>query len=74
MFACSSPCPMREMGHRVFGRIPVPIRSGINRGRKWSVVALGRGYRSGSFGREGVGPDRDVDTERLADLRLFRGP
>lgn len=46
------PYPMREMGHRVFGRIPVPIRSGINRGRKWSVVALGRGYGSGSFGRE----------------------
>lgn len=46
------PYPIRELGHRAFGRVPVRIRSGINRGRKWSVVALGRGYGSGSFGRE----------------------
>ncbi|HUF76242.1 MAG TPA: FkbM family methyltransferase [Longimicrobiales bacterium] len=28
------------------------IRGGPNRGKRWSVVALGRGYGSGSFGRD----------------------
>jgi FkbM family methyltransferase len=46
------PYPIRAMGHRALGRVPVRIRSGVNRGRKWSLVALGRGYGSGSFGRE----------------------
>jgi FkbM family methyltransferase len=46
------PYVIREMGHRAFGRIPVRVRSGINRGRKWSAVALGRGYGTGSFGAD----------------------
>ena len=46
------PHPIRALGHRAFGRIRVPIRSGHNRGKRWSVVALGRGYGSGSFGRD----------------------
>lgn len=46
------PYPIRALGHRAFGRIRVRIRSGVNRGRRWSVVALGRGYGSGSFARD----------------------
>lgn len=46
------PYPIREMGHRAFGRVRLRIRSGINRGSKWSVVAWGRGYGPGSFARD----------------------
>jgi FkbM family methyltransferase len=46
------PYPIRELGHRALGRLSVRVRSGVNRGRRWSVVALGRGYGTGSFGRE----------------------
>jgi len=46
------PYSVRVLGHRALGRIPVRVRSGINRGVRWSIVALGRGYGSGSFGRD----------------------
>jgi FkbM family methyltransferase len=46
------PYVVRTLGHRIFGRIRVHIREGANRGKRWSVVALGRGYGSGSFGRD----------------------
>ena len=48
------PYPVRAFGHRAFGRISVRIRGGINRGKHWSVVSLGRGYGSGTFGRERI--------------------
>lgn len=46
------PYPIRALGHRFLGGLAVPIRTGLNRGRRWSVVALGRGYGSGTFGRD----------------------
>ncbi len=46
------PYALRALGHRLLGGVPVRIRSGTNRGRRWSLVALGRGYGSGSFGRD----------------------
>lgn len=49
------PHPIRAFGQRAFGRIPVRIRGGPNRGRRWSLVALGRGYGSGTFGRDRLG-------------------
>jgi hypothetical protein len=46
------PYPLRALGHRFLGGVPVRVRSGINRGRKWSLAAQGRGYGSGAFGRD----------------------
>lgn len=46
------PHRVRTAGQRVLGGIPVPIASGPNRGRRWSLAALGRGYGSGAFARE----------------------
>lgn len=46
------PHRVRAAGQRVLGGIPVPIVSGPNRGRRWSVAALGRGYGSGAFARD----------------------
>ena len=46
------PRSIRMLGQRLFGRLRVPIRGGINRGKRWSVVALGLGYGAGSFGRD----------------------
>ncbi len=57
------PYPVRVLGHRTLGRISVRIRAGMNRGMRWSVVTLGRGYGSGSFGRD-----------RLAALALVTRP
>lgn len=44
------PFAIRDLGHRLFGSIRVPVASGINQGMKWSIVTTGRGYGSGSFG------------------------
>jgi FkbM family methyltransferase len=38
----------------VLGDVPVPIRSGRNRGLRWSLAALGRGYGSGRFARDRI--------------------
>lgn len=45
------PYTLRTAGQRVFRHIPVRVRSGLNRGRKWSLVTTGRGYGSGRFGQ-----------------------
>ena len=46
------PYMIRAYGHRVLGDVPMRIRTGTNRGMKWSAAALGRGYGSGTFARE----------------------
>ena len=46
------PRAVRALGQSVLGGVPVPIRSGYNRGLRWSLAALGRGYGSGTFGRD----------------------
>lgn len=46
------PYRVRQWGYRAFGRVPVRVRSGINRGALWSLASTGRGYGSGRFGRE----------------------
>lgn len=46
------PYVIRAYGHRILGGVPVRIRTGPNRGMKWSAAALGRGYGSGTFARE----------------------
>jgi len=46
------PHAIREMGYHLLGNARVRIPSGINRGRRWSVLTLGRGYGTGSFGRD----------------------
>ena len=46
------PYRLRLWGQRTFGGLDVRIRSGPNRGLRWSVAALGRGYGSGRFGRD----------------------
>ena len=43
---------IRMLGQRALGPLRVRIRGGANRGKRWSLVALGRGYGSGSFGRD----------------------
>jgi FkbM family methyltransferase len=48
------PYPVRALGQRVLGGVPVRIRSGRNRGYSWSLAALGRGYGSGRFARDRI--------------------
>jgi FkbM family methyltransferase len=48
------PYPVRALGQRVLGGVPVRIRSGANRGFSWSLAALGRGYGSGRFARDRI--------------------
>lgn len=43
------PYGVRRAGAAVVGRIPVPIVSGPNRGRLWSLASAGRGYATGRF-------------------------
>lgn len=40
---------MRLAGHRVLGPVPVKIRGGVNKGRRWSLASLGRGFGAGTF-------------------------
>ncbi|MDX1493547.1 MAG: FkbM family methyltransferase [Longimicrobiales bacterium] len=46
------PFAIRDLGQRLFGTLRVPIASGINQGLKWSIVTTGRGYGSGTFGKD----------------------
>lgn len=48
------PYRVRLWGQRTFGEVAVRIRSGRNRGLRWSLAALGRGYGSGRFGRDRI--------------------
>jgi FkbM family methyltransferase len=48
------PHPVRALGQRMLGGVPVRIRSGANRGFSWSLAALGRGYGSGRFARDRI--------------------
>jgi len=48
------PFRMRLWGQRALGDVGVRIRSGRNRGLRWSLAALGRGYGSGRFGRDRI--------------------
>ncbi|MCK5653082.1 MAG: FkbM family methyltransferase [Gemmatimonadetes bacterium] len=43
------PHALRNPGARVLRHIPLRIRSGPNRGLKWSLASSGRGYRTGRF-------------------------
>lgn len=45
------PYSVRTAGQRILGNVRVRVRSGINEGRRWSLVSTGRGYGSGAFGR-----------------------
>jgi FkbM family methyltransferase len=46
------PFAVRSLGHRLLRKRSVRVRSGINRGLRWSLVTSGRGYGSGLFGRD----------------------
>ena len=46
------PYALRVLGQRALGDVRVRIRSGPNRGMRWSLAALGRGYGSGRFARD----------------------
>lgn len=48
------PYRVRTLGYRLLGGVPVRVRSGVNRGRRWSLVSTGRGYGSGRFGRDRI--------------------
>ncbi len=48
------PFAVRDLGQRLFRNVPVRVESGINQGSKWSIVTSGRGYGSGSFGRDRI--------------------
>ena len=49
------PYTIRTLGQRLLGRVRVPVRAGINRGYRWSIVSTGRGYGSGAFGLDRIG-------------------
>lgn len=46
------PFAIRDAGQRLLRKVPIRVRGGINRGMRWSIVSSGRGYASGSFGRD----------------------
>ncbi len=46
------PYTIRTLGQRLFGQVRVRVRSGVNQGRRWSLVSTGRGYGSGTFGQD----------------------
>lgn len=46
------PFLLRDLGQRLFRNVPIRVATGINQGMRWSIVSTGRGYGSGSFGRE----------------------
>lgn len=46
------PFVVRDLGQRLFRRIRIPVASGINQGLRWSIVTTGRGYGSGTFGKD----------------------
>ncbi len=48
------PQPVRKLGTRLLGSIPVRIRGGPNAGLRWSLASAGRGYRTGTFDEERV--------------------
>lgn len=48
------PYPLRAAGSAALGRIPVPILTGPNAGRLWSLSSAGRGYVTGRFERDRV--------------------
>lgn len=48
------PFAIRDFGQALFRGIPLRVRSGINHNMKWSIVTSGRGYGSGSFGRNRI--------------------
>lgn len=48
------PFAIRNFGQALFRGIPLRVRSGINHNMKWSIVTYGRGYGSGSFGRDRI--------------------
>jgi FkbM family methyltransferase len=54
------PFAIRDFGQALFRSIPVRVRSGINHNMKWSIVTPGRGYGSGSFGRDRIDALRAV--------------
>lgn len=43
------PLPVRRVASRLVRRVPVRVRSGPNRGARWSLAASGRGFWSGRF-------------------------
>lgn len=57
------PYTVRNLGQTLFRQVRVPVASGINQGMKWSIVTTGRGYGSGSFGKD-----------RIEALRLVTRP
>src|SRR5690606_39605116 len=46
------PYHLRAIGYRLLGAVGIRGRSGINRGRRWSLASTGRGYGSGRFGQD----------------------
>ncbi len=48
------PFAVRSLGQALFRNVHVRVKSGLNEGMKWSIVTSGRGYGSGSFGRERI--------------------
>jgi len=49
------PYSVRTLGYRLLAPFSVRIRSGVNRGYRWSLASTGRGYGSGRFGRDRLG-------------------
>ena len=41
------PAAVRQVTDPVLGRLRVPVLSGVNRGRWWSLVSAGSGYGTG---------------------------
>lgn len=48
------PFLVRDLGQRLFRNVPIRIATGINQGMRWSIVSTGRGYGSGSFGKDRI--------------------
>jgi FkbM family methyltransferase len=46
------PFAIRAAGQRLLRKVPIRVRGGVNQGMRWSITSSGRGYASGSFGRD----------------------
>lgn len=57
------PYSVRVAGARLVGRLPVPVLSGPNAGRLWTLASAGRGYVTGRF-----------ESSRLASMMALLRP
>lgn len=69
------PRPVRSAGARLIGWVPLPILTGPNAGRLWTLASAGRGYVTGRFERERLASMMALlrSGDRLWDVGAHKG-